>query len=247
MKALILNSGMGSRMGEMTKKLPKCMVNLYESETILSRQLKILHKFGIDEIIMTTGYFDLTQKNYIESLNIPLKYIFINNPQYDSTNYIYSIYLANKYLNDEIILLHGDLVFEEKVLDLLLSMGKTSVIVSSTKELPQKDFKARISKNGVLEIGVECFENSLACQPLYFLEKKDLLIWKNKIREYCLENKNTCYAEVALNELLEKEEIKLAYCDVKDLLCSEIDSLEDLKNIKEILQGEIDNEKEGFS
>lgn len=37
MKALILNSGLGSRMGVYTKEHPKCMTDLVGEETILSR------------------------------------------------------------------------------------------------------------------------------------------------------------------------------------------------------------------
>ena len=42
MKALILNSGMGSRMGDETKTHPKCMTKIQKNETIISRQLKQL-------------------------------------------------------------------------------------------------------------------------------------------------------------------------------------------------------------
>ena len=40
MKALILNSGMGSRMGALTSEHPKCMTEVRPNETIISRQLK---------------------------------------------------------------------------------------------------------------------------------------------------------------------------------------------------------------
>lgn len=36
MKVLILNSGMGSRMGVLTKEHPKCMTDLVGGETVLS-------------------------------------------------------------------------------------------------------------------------------------------------------------------------------------------------------------------
>ena len=42
MKVLILNSGLGYRMGVLTKEHPKCMTDISEKETILSRQLRIL-------------------------------------------------------------------------------------------------------------------------------------------------------------------------------------------------------------
>ncbi len=58
MKALILNSGLGSRMGVLTSEHPKCMTEISAGETILSRQLKMIAGAGIGEVVMTTGYFD---------------------------------------------------------------------------------------------------------------------------------------------------------------------------------------------
>ncbi|MCI8324860.1 MAG: NTP transferase domain-containing protein, partial [Lachnospiraceae bacterium] len=58
MKALILNSGMGSRMGDRTSEHPKCMTEISPGETILSRQLNQLADIGIKEVVMTTGPFE---------------------------------------------------------------------------------------------------------------------------------------------------------------------------------------------
>ena len=92
MKALILNSGLGSRMESYTKEHPKCMTELTEGETILSRQLKILRTKGISDIVITTGYFDEVLIKYCNSLELNMNISFVNNPLYDKTNYIYSIF-----------------------------------------------------------------------------------------------------------------------------------------------------------
>ena len=55
MKALILNSGMGSRMGVLTSEHPKCMTEISNKETILSRQLHALVEADIEDVIITTG------------------------------------------------------------------------------------------------------------------------------------------------------------------------------------------------
>lgn len=142
MKALILNSGLGSRMGVLTKDHPKCMTEIFSNETILSHQLKLLKKAKIEDIIITTGYYDQVLIDYCESLNLGLNFTFVNNPVYDKTNYIYSIYCARDLLVDDIILMHGDLVFEESVLRDLLDDKNSCMKVSSTIPLPEKDFKA---------------------------------------------------------------------------------------------------------
>ncbi len=110
MKALILNSGMGSRMGVLTSEHPKCMTEISKRETILSRQLRLLVEAGIEDVVITTGYFDGVLVNYCQNLDFPLNITFVKNPEYASTNYIYSIYCAREYLHDDIILMHGDLV-----------------------------------------------------------------------------------------------------------------------------------------
>ena len=70
MKALILNSGMGSRMLNLTLDKHKSMVEISKDETILSRQLKFLKHIDIKDIIITTGYLENKLKEYLFSLPI---------------------------------------------------------------------------------------------------------------------------------------------------------------------------------
>lgn len=234
MKALILNSGLGSRMGVLTKDHPKCMTEISPTETILSRQLKLLKKMNITDVVITTGYYDQVLIDYSESLNLAHNFTFVNNPVYNKTNYIYSIYCAREHLDDDIILMHGDLVFEESVLRDLLYEKNSCMKVSSTIPLPEKDFKAVVKDGEVKAVGIEFFDSAMEAQALYKLNKEDWKIWLDKIIEYCENGKRNCYAEVALNEVTDRCHIK-AY-DVKDRLCTEIDNPEDLEKVKNRLQ-----------
>ena len=227
MKALILNSGLGHRMGVLTSEHPKCMTEISAKDTILSRQLRLLAKAGIEEVVMTTGYFDEILVNYSHSLNLPLHFTFVNNPLYAETNYIYSIYCAKDYLRDEdIVLMHGDLVYEESVLDDILEFEDSCMKVSSTIALPEKDFKSVVHDGRVYKVGVEFFTDAMESQALYKLNKKEWNKWLDKICEYCENDKRKCYAEVAFNEI--SEDCAIYAYDVKDRLCSEIDTPEDL-------------------
>ena len=91
MKALILNSGLGSRMGVLTSEHPKCMTEITARDTILSRQLRLIAEAGIEEVVMTTGYYDDVLVNYCESLDLPLHFTFVKNPVYDKQDYIVKI------------------------------------------------------------------------------------------------------------------------------------------------------------
>lgn len=74
MKALILNSGLGHRMGVLTSEHPKCMTEISATDTILSRQLKLIVAAEIKDVVMTTGYFDEVLVQYCNSLNLPLNF-----------------------------------------------------------------------------------------------------------------------------------------------------------------------------
>ena len=230
MKAIILNSGLGHRMGSITDTHPKCMTEISSDNTILSRQLKKLVAFGVDQVVMTTGYYNNILEEYCYGLHLPLKFTFVNNPLYDKTNYIYSIYCAKDYLkDDDVILMHGDLVFEPLVLEAILNSKVSCMAVSSTLPLPEKDFKAVIKDGCIQKVGIEFFDNAMAAQPLYKILKDDWLIWLNNIVKYCENNNRNCYAENAFNEV--SDQCRIYSVDVKDMLCAEIDTPDDLATV----------------
>lgn len=230
MKALILNSGMGTRMGDITSEHPKCMTDITNGETILGRQLRLLVEAGVKDVVMTTGYFNEVLVDYCYSLNLPLEYTFVYNPVYNKTNYIYSIYCARDVLmDDDIVLMHGDLVFEGSVLKDVLALDKSCMKVSSTLPLPEKDFKAVVSDEYVVKVGVEFFDSAMEAQALYKLNNSEWRLWLNHICEFCESDRCKCYAEVALNEITDT--CKIYAYDVKDRLCAEIDTPEDLASV----------------
>ncbi len=238
MKALILNSGMGTRMGVLTSEHPKCMTEVSARETILSRQLQLLCDAGIREVVMTTGAFDAVLVNYCHSLDMPIHFTFVNNPLYKDTNYIYSIYCARELLDDDIVLMHGDLVFEAEVLDRVVSSEVSCMTVSSTLPLPEKDFKAQIKDGKVVRVGVDIFNDAVEAQPLYKLMRADWKVWLDKIKEFCESGNTKVYAENALNEL--EGAANISALDVEELLCAEIDDASDLAVVTNKLK-EIEN------
>ena len=216
-------------MGVLTSEHPKCMTEISAHETILSRQLKMLADEGITEIVITTGLFDSVLVNYCQNLDLPLHYTFVRNPEYQDTNYIYSIYCAREYLDDDILLMHGDLVFENEVLEKVLSSGVSCMTVSSTLPMPEKDFKAVVKGGIIYQVGIEFFNDAMEAQPLYYLQRQDWRKWLDRITAFCEGGNRKVYAENALNELNGGAGIHAL--DVQNLLCAEIDNPEDLTRV----------------
>lgn len=240
MKAVILNSGFGSRMKDFTKTKHKSMVEVKPGKMLIIDQIEKLASFGIRDYVITTGHLnELLEDTVKEAFGEEYHFTFVFNPVYRETNYILSLYLAREYLNEDLLLLHGDLYFTNIVLKELLEMKSSCVVVDTTLPQPEKDFKAKIVEGKVRRVsttltGIDAY----ALQPLYKLMKKDSLVWKQQIEVFAKQDKIKVYAEEALNVELDKNTIDLYPLDIKGQLCMEVDTLEDLELLKKRIQEE---------
>jgi histidinol-phosphate/aromatic aminotransferase/cobyric acid decarboxylase-like protein/choline kinase len=129
MQALILAAGTGSRLGKHTKENTKCMLEI-NGETLITQALEKLNNVGITKLILVVGY---KKENLMEHVGTQYKNIaieYVENPIYDTTNNIYSLYLAkDKLAEDDTILLESDLLFEEKIIANLINDERPSLAV----------------------------------------------------------------------------------------------------------------------
>ena len=72
MKAIILAGGRGKRLRPITDYVPKPLVPI-KNIPIIEWQLKYLKKFGINEVIICTGYKQDMIENYLDSKKIGIK------------------------------------------------------------------------------------------------------------------------------------------------------------------------------
>jgi len=230
MKAVIFNSGLGNRMGEFTQKNHKSMARLKDGETIFHRQIRILSEEGIDDFLVTTGPFEDQLKR--EAADFPeLNFEFVKNDIYDQTNYIYSMYLAREHMQDDLLFLHGDLVFNRKLIhDILNCSEKNTATVNFKKALPEKDFKGRVVDGKVLEVSIHIFdEDCFAFQPLYKMDRATASAWIGKVVEFIHDGEMKCYAENALNKIFPALNVRAFSYD--GYYIDEIDNLDDYNRV----------------
>ena len=107
---------MGRRLGEFTANNTKCMLEV-NGVRLIDRMLTQLSALALSRIIIVVGYEGAKLKEYIQSRYQSLTIEFVNNPIYDKTNNIYSLWLTRNYMGqDETLLLESDLIFEDAVL-----------------------------------------------------------------------------------------------------------------------------------
>ena len=238
MKALIFNSGIGKRMGELTAHCPKSMVHLYNDETIFERQIRLLQEAGITEVVITTGpYPEMLKDICAKSCYRNMHFVFPHNEIYDASNYIYSMYKAREYLNDDILMMHGDLVFDRKLIpSLLKNREPNTCLINKYKPLPEKDFKGRIVDNELREVGINIFDKDcFAFQPLYKLSKKVIKTWLDNVVRFVENNNINVYAENAFNEV--SKGLGIRPVSYANHFIDEVDNKDDLARVnKEIEQ-----------
>ena len=239
MIALLLNSGLGSRMGDETREHPKCMTSITGKETIISWQVKLLERAGITQAVVTTGHLSDMLEDYLRSLDTPIRFHFVHNPRYRETNYIYSMYLARELLaGQDVLSLHGDLVMHPAVMDKLAASPVSAVTVDTTLPLPEKDFKGRLRDGRLMEVGVNVFgPDCVELQPAYRILAKDFDRWMQEISRFIAQGNDRVYAENAFNAAW--QEIPVYPLDVQGLLCAEIDNQEDKEHVSKRFAQEV--------
>lgn len=117
---MILAAGMGRRLGSLTDDRTKCMIKV-NGITLIERMLRQIDERDFERVVIVTGYEEEKLKNYISELDIAIPIKYVSNPIYDTTNNIYSLYLACNYLSEQdTILFESDLIFEDAVLDKII-------------------------------------------------------------------------------------------------------------------------------
>lgn len=227
MKALILAAGMGTRLRPLTNSKPKCLVEV-NGEPIIFRQIENLEKNGIKNITIITGYKSDMLKYILEE-----RYSFINiivNPNYETTNNMYSAYLAkDDYYEKNFLLINGDVYFDDIVVNELLKQKYDNSIIIEKGEYNKESMKVRYNKTRIEEISKEISQNDAfgVSIDIYKFSSKGAKVFYNKITEY-IESKKVYnqWTEVALNDILSKVQFKP--CPLKGRWI-EIDNHNDLK------------------
>ena len=134
MQALILAAGMGKRMGKYTQNCTKCMVSVGE-KTLIERMIEALKKAGIKRTVLVVGYKDKELIEFLTKKIEGMELVYIHNDDYENTNNIYSLYLARRALaEDDTVLLESDLIFDEKIIELLVKSPDANMVTVAKYE-----------------------------------------------------------------------------------------------------------------
>lgn len=169
MKALILAAGKGERLQPLTDYKPKAMLPVC-NKPLIDYQIEMLRKHGIDEVAVVIGHLEKALK---EHLNVK----FYRDASISGT--ASAVYAAKDFIDDEFILLYGDVFFDGSINELIKTPNSMAVVqvedVSRYGEVIFRDGKLVNIKeksgsgSGFVNAGIYHFDPTI----LDFIEKTE--------------------------------------------------------------------------
>lgn len=236
MQAIILAAGMGRRLKELTRDNTKCMVEV-NGVPLIDRMLRQIEKQQLSRIVIVVGYEGQKLMDHIAELDVKTPVVYVNNPIYDKTNNIYSLFLAKDFLCEEdTLLFESDLIIEDSIIDALVQDPRDTLALVDKYEnwmdgtcvklgdddtiesfVPGKKFKFEESQEYYKTVNVYKFSKQFS-QTHYvpFLEAYSKALGNNE------------YYEQVLRVITMLDEPVIKAKRLEDQLWYEIDDIQDL-------------------
>jgi choline kinase len=112
MIGVILAAGMAKRLRPLTDTKPKCLLEV-GGKTLLQRTVEAMVSAGISEFLVVTGYRANMIRDFLDNLGDPRisRISYIDNPDYEHNNNIFSLWLAMQQLHgQEVLLMDSDIL-----------------------------------------------------------------------------------------------------------------------------------------
>jgi len=149
--AVILAAGRGLRLDGACGGLPKCLLEI-GGRALIQRQLDCLRRLGIINIVVVVGF----EAGRVAAVCGPA-IRFVENPIFDRTNSLYSLWLARNELAGGFVVMNSDVLFHPALLIRLLDSNHDDALLVSLQEdnmppLGEEEMKVRVQDGRLIDI-----------------------------------------------------------------------------------------------
>ncbi len=239
MKVIILSAGQGKRLLPLTAKIPKCLLEI-QGKTLIEWQIDELHKCGIDQITVVTGYGSdkveaLLQQSY-GSQSIKTYY----NRDYATTDNLVSCWKVRDKMNGDFILLNGDTLFEAAVLKILLAAPANPVTVTINHKdvYDADDMKVSLAEKRLIKVGKDIPAGEIHGESIGMIlfRGEGPMIFSKELDEAVNEpNSSRRWYLSVIDDIAGKKAVLT--CSIGGLQWCEVDYPEDLKKADRVVSG----------
>ncbi len=228
---------MGRRLGEHTKENTKCMVKV-NGVRLIDRMLSQLAVFSVERVVIVVGYKGRELREYIdERYSDRLRIEYVCNPVYDTTNNIYSLFLAKEHLQrGDTLLLESDLIYEDSILELAINSLHPNVALVSAYQPWMDGTMVRIDADGNITAFIPKADFKYSEVSTYyktvniyrFSERFSREVYVPFLEAYCSALGRNEYYEQVLSMIIHLNRKEIKALPVGDLGWYEIDDVQDL-------------------
>lgn len=240
---IILAAGRGKRLKELSANKPKPLVEV-NGKSILSNLVESMIDCGLQKIVLVVGYKAEQIIRHLQKFSTAAEIIFIKNEIWETTNNIYSLWLANEYLEDGFTLFEADVIFDKIILSTLLQRPDDNVMLidkytdNMNGTVVTCDKKGNITSVYLKQNQSDNFDFSDKFKTVNFYKiGKEFYqdFFKMKLEEYITNNDVSYYYEAIIKDGIDKG-YKFYGLQTKPYKWWEIDTKEDLKIAENIFK-----------
>ena len=222
MKAIIMAAGIGKRLYALNINKPKCLINI-GSTTLIRRSVNLLVSKGISDITVIVGFKGHLIRN---ELNNDVAYF--ENPDFHKTNSIKSLWYAKDLLEDDVLLLNGDLYYEHDILDYAINQTNPVVMLADSTRIDNADYRFSFSDDQIDQFGKHLTNQETDGEYIGIvrIDQSFIKTFKEALEEMITSGKSNIWWEDVLYSFIEKN-IPIHYFDVAGTFWSEVDTLQD--------------------
>jgi choline kinase len=160
MKVVLLAAGIGQRLGKISGNRPKCLLR-FDGSSLLQRHLAILHHYGINGIIIVTGYrADMIEAEVAGSKAASLVKT-VHNPAYEKGSII-SMLTGLEALapENDFLLMDADVLYDHRIIDRLINTGhKNCFLLDRDFESGEEPVKLCVRNGQLMEFRKKIADN----------------------------------------------------------------------------------------
>lgn len=238
MNAIVLSAGQGRRLLPLTERDPKCLLAVDGPRAVLELQLRALARCGIRHATVVVGFGADRVERFLAGIRIPsLRVDSLFNPFFASSDNLATCWLARGAMTDDFVLLNGDTLFEDRVLQRLLESPPAPITVTIDHKdgYDDDDMKVSIDASGrLLAIGKQLPPKSVGGESIGMLcfRGTGVKSFRDELERVVRtpEGLRAWYLSV-VNEMAAR--IPIATASIDGLWWREIDSPKDLEGVRE--------------
>ncbi len=133
MKAIIIAAGAGTRLGNITKDIPKPLVDI-NGKSLIERQILLLRKNNVKNIVIVTGY--KKEKFIFKDIE------YIHNSNFLEQEQVGSVMTARSKIIGDVLIMFGDILFDETILQQMLN-SKDDIAIAIDEDW-EKSYEERL-------------------------------------------------------------------------------------------------------